>query len=450
MPRRPVVLIHGYSDKGRSFARWSEILQSRGFDVSEVHIANYVSLSNEITIKDIAEGLDRALRARAGLGAEEPFDAIVHSTGMLVIRAWLTGTADRALRLRRLKHLVGLAPASHGSPLAHKGRSWLGAMFKGSRGLGPDFLEAGDEVLQGLELGSAFTWDLAHADLVGPEPAYTLAPDTPYVFTFCGDQGYGGLKSVVNPEASDGTVRWAGCSLDTRKYVFDLTAGGHAPGQRLRVAPFGDQEISLIPVSGMHHGSIVGEPTDELVELVMGALEVDSADRFKAWLTGARERTAATRRGMRRWQQFVIRLVDERSDPVPDWNLQLSGSARGRSSLQSFDLHVHVYQRDPSLRCFHVDLGELRPGELGELHLRLLANSGTELVAYLGEGSEKISADGLRFRKQGKWDARIELTPVLNDPRTRLFHPFTTTLIEMRINREPVPPVGANRVLWWT
>src|ERR1035441_4017414 len=49
---------------------------------------------------------------------------------------------------------------------AHKGRTWLGALLKGGKNpLGPDFLNAGDHVLEGLELGSTFTWDLAHLDL---------------------------------------------------------------------------------------------------------------------------------------------------------------------------------------------------------------------------------------------------------------------------------------------
>ncbi len=85
----PVVLLHGYSDSGASFASWREALEGRGYEATNIHLAEYVSLSNEVTIKDIAEGFDRALRATDGLGAEAPFDAIVHSTGGLVIREWL-------------------------------------------------------------------------------------------------------------------------------------------------------------------------------------------------------------------------------------------------------------------------------------------------------------------------------------------------------------------------
>jgi hypothetical protein len=200
MPRNPLVLIHGYSDHGKSFDRWKGLLEAKGFDVSKVGTANYRTLTNEITIKDLAEGLDRALKAR-GIGEDEPFDALVHSTGMLVIRAWITAYPARLARVRRI---VGLAPATYGSPLAHKGRGWLGAIFKGNKEPGPDFMEAGDRVLDGLELASAFTWDLAHRDLVGENRLYTAAATTPYVFVFCGTQGYSGVRRFVSPPPPTG------------------------------------------------------------------------------------------------------------------------------------------------------------------------------------------------------------------------------------------------------
>src|SRR5512134_758675 len=188
MPKRPVVLVHGYRDQGPSFRRWSDVLTARGFDATTIHLGSYVSLSNEISIKDIAEGFDRALR-ESPLKDGQPFDAIVHSTGMLVVREWLAGTIgtiDRpelaAERQARLKHLIGLAPATFGSPIAHKGRSWLGAIFKGGRQPGPDFMEAGDQVLRGLELGSAYTWDLAHRDFLGEHAVYGRTSATPYPF----------------------------------------------------------------------------------------------------------------------------------------------------------------------------------------------------------------------------------------------------------------------------
>jgi hypothetical protein len=194
--------------------------QKTRLSVEELPVCNYQSLTNEITIKDIAEGFDRALRTHSRIDKDQPFGAIVHSTGMLVLRSWLT---TNPIGLRRLKHLIGLAPATFGSPLAHKGRGFIGAIFKVNKVSGPDFMEAGDLILDGLELGSRFTWDLTHRDFLGEKPFFGKGPDTPYVFIFCGTESYGGVRQLANEPGTDGTVRWAGCSLSTQKITIDLT-----------------------------------------------------------------------------------------------------------------------------------------------------------------------------------------------------------------------------------
>ncbi len=56
-------------------------------------------------------------------------DLVVHSTGALVARHWLTSQyqADQ----HPVRRLVMLAPANFGSHLAHKGRSFPGRVVKG-------------------------------------------------------------------------------------------------------------------------------------------------------------------------------------------------------------------------------------------------------------------------------------------------------------------------------
>jgi len=452
MADRPLVLVHGYSDTYRGFEEWRQILEAWGRGADTMHIGNYVSLSNEVTIKDVAEGFDRALRREAGLGPDDEFDAIVHSTGMLVIRSWLNSYSEGEERRARLKHLVALAPATNGSPLAHKGRSWLGSVFKGSKERGPDFLEAGDEILFGLELGSRFTWDLAHDDLIRDNARFRPGPETPFVFTFCGNRNYGGLRSLfTNESGTDGTVRWAGCALNSRRITVDLRVqpGSDAP-PRLEASTWSNQNHPLILLDGMNHGTIMSRPTRLLQDLVAEALAVETAEEFEAWNRAAEKRSKSAREKVARWQQFVIRVVDERGDPVPDWNAQLYGRPNARRSLREFGLDVHVYKRDPSLRCFHVDLDELEPESLDQLHLRLIASSGTQLVAYHGSGSERVREDGSAMNPEGKWDARISLTPALGkEGGFSLFYPFTTTFVEIRLNREPMPMVGRNDVFWF-
>ncbi|MGH7604940.1 MAG: esterase/lipase family protein [Gemmatimonadaceae bacterium] len=449
MRRNPIVLIHGYSDDGGAFDKWQGLLEQHGYDVAMLHACTYRSLANEVSIKDIAEGFDRALKLQAGLSEDEPFDAIVHSTGMLVIRAWLTAYDDRR---QRLKHLIGLAPATFGSPLAHKGRSWLGALFKGNRHLGPDFMEAGDKVLDGLELASRFTWDLSHLDLLGEETFYGPTRRTPYVFIFSGNQSYGGLRRLVDNEpGSDGVVRWAACPLNTRKIMLDLT---QAPAlerseQRISVAEWRNTDIPLIHIEGKNHGTILSDPGDALIELVDGALQVSSAAAFTEWIDDALERSRPARAKVDEWQQFVIRVVDERGDPVPDYNIQLfrRGTSASDSGIHQFDVDVHTYKGDSSLRCFHVRLSDLDYKRLPNLWVRVIATSGSQLVGYQGFGSEKSSVQ--TTTSDGKWDASLNISSLVDDTGIKFFYPFTTTLVELKLNREPLPLTGKNEVCWF-
>jgi pimeloyl-ACP methyl ester carboxylesterase len=429
MPSYPLLLIHGYSASGDAFDVWRQALAARGRDVTTIHVGNYKTLTNEISIRDLAEGFDRALRATAGLDDDEPFDAIVHSTGSLVLRAWLTHYADRR---DRLKHFIGLAPANFGSPMAHKGRSWLGAIFKGNKTLGPDFLEAGDRVLTGLELGSRFQWDLAHRDLLGDEPFYGPTRKTPYAFVIVGDRGLSGIEQFVSPPASDGVVRWSGCALDLRKIELDLTRAATDAG-RVRVAKWSNTDAPLMFATGVNHSTILSAPTDELVDAVEAALEVNSRPAYEAW----RVQFASERRTPTEHQQFIVRVVDERGDPVSDYNLQLfSWDARGTErTLGPFSDDAHTNGDDASLRCFHVDLEKLKSEKISSLGLRILASSGTELVAYRGIGAD-----------EGDWDGVLDLSALGSGADVTFFYPFTTTFIEITLNREPMPPTGASRL----
>ncbi|MEG4319677.1 MULTISPECIES: hypothetical protein [unclassified Microcoleus] len=459
---RPIVLIHGYSANSTVFGEWEKHLKShyQNPELIVIHTASYKSLTNEITIKDIAEAFDRVLRSY--IEDDQEFDAIVHSTGMLVIRAWLTTYAYAAdvNRRSRLKHLIGLAPANFGSPLAHKGRSWLGSIIKGNKILGPDFIEAGNLILDNLELGSRFTWDLAHIDLIGsaqnkPEHKAYYGEDnnTPYVFIFCGNQGYDRLSALANTPGSDGTVRWAGCALNTRKFIVDLTQD---PSQkkdkpveeRAKPDEHPEQQIDIpvVLVDGHNHNTIVQNPSKDLVELVLEALDVSDRDSFGRWTakTKAHMDILKKEKGAQweEWQQFIIRVVDERLDPVTDWNVQLS-MKKDRDGkevwlYENSDLQVHTYARDKSLRCFHLNLSKLNLESISELCMKLIVSSGTSLVAYYGYGSGKITVEGELQESDGRWDAKLKLDHLLQ-AEVKFFCPFTTTLIEIRLNREPMP-----------
>lgn len=432
----PVLLIHGYSDDGESFKPWCERLGRAGFDARTLRIATWKSLVNELSLADVAEAFARALKVEAGLEVDEPFSVIAHSTGSLVVRAWLAG--DPARR-RRLRHFIGLAPANFGSPLAHKGRSFLGALAKGNREFSEDFLEVGDRVLDALELGSRYTWDLAHRDLLAPGGGwYGNGEGAPWAYVISGTGEYGWVQRLfVNPPGSDGVVRWAGSALDVRKVTVDLSrrSGGDIALEGAR-----SRDVPMAFVEKRHHGAMLGKPTGDLERMVVEALLVRTHDADASWRTrwGTKHRPAA--RDV--WQQFIVRVRDERGDPVNDFNIQLDARYESGASetLADFASDVHAYRKDPSFRSFHVRLQDVRRTRISSLQLRILARTNSRAVGYRGIGSDR--ADG--------WDGALDLSALGPEGAITLFHPFTTTLLEVIVDREPRPYAGKNDVFWFS
>jgi len=480
MPR-PLVLVHGYSADAKAFhpvrAALLAAMEKQEIKLVDINICNYISLNNEITIKDIAEGFDRALGLCAGLKNGEEFDAIVHSTGMLVVRSWLAnygGPLSTNARLKRLKHLVGLAPATWGSPQAHKGRTWLGALVKGDKELGPDFLNAGDRVLEGLELGSEFTWDLSTEDLLGEKPYYGRGDDTPYVTVFIGNAEYTGVSSVANSPGSDGTVRWAGCGLNTRKITVDLTRTG-TDGKRLQMSPWANDrlDIPIIAVDGKSHATILSDPDPTMINLVLKFLGVTTDKEHADWLKEAQAFSANALLQMLKdpgpggilggaekilkkiegepaepaiegWQQFVVLARDEWGDGISDYLMEVHRWDNGQwVKFDQMSMDVHAYGPDQSYRCFYIRLpkGISQPGT--RLCLCINASTGTELMAYRAYTSAKESVE---LSEQAP-PIQLDITNLGPTGQETLFFPFTTTMIEIMINREPVPFDKETRVL---
>ncbi len=439
----PLILVHGYGSSGDAFSKWRAALLAAGRKVEDISIGNYVTLNNEVTVDDIATGFDYRLHER-GLD-RTPFDAIVHSTGMLVMRAWLTASNTSVSRRGLLKHLVALAPATFGSPIAAKGRSLLGRIFEGNKHLGPDFLDSGDLVLSNLELGSEFTWDLAHKDLIDTK-LYGPNNDTPYVFVFDGTDDYGKIAEIFMPGeqlGSDGVVRWSAVALNTRKITLNLGV----PKGGLQWADWSNLlDIPLIPVAGLNHNQIMSEPPQELIDLVMAALKVNSQADFASFhnvnvANAAVVKQAKAKLDKDRWQQFVVHAVDSHGNGITDYSIQIvakSADGKSETTLTDFEEDVHPYAADKSYRCFHVKLDRLPDKVSGKkLFARIIASTGTKLVGYQGYGSGSSAASP----DFGPVDLDLSGYDGSTPGNPSLFYPFTTTLIEIILNREPMPPV---------
>lgn len=161
----PIVLIHGYSSesKGSKSTDIAEIYGTLAKDLTKspfnapvvpVNVSRYVTLDDSISVDDITLAFDRVLKTQHPQLLDSGFNAIVHSTGALVIRNWVRRCSPKPSPVKRIIHLAG---ANFGSGWAHIGESLL---VKWLRFIGQEGAERGLAVLDALELGSSWTIDL--------------------------------------------------------------------------------------------------------------------------------------------------------------------------------------------------------------------------------------------------------------------------------------------------
>ncbi len=75
------------------------------------------------------------------------------------------------------------------------------------------------------------------------------------------------------------------------------------------------------------------------------------------------------------------------------------------------------------------------------------ASSGSRLVTYKGYTSKENKDNQ---NNTGTWQGEINLTDILYDSEKQILQPLTTTLIELRLNHEPVEQgVDANNKVSW-
>jgi hypothetical protein len=192
-----------------------------------VAYVSYASLEDAACFQDFSDKLDEDY---SRLYDQERIDVACHSTGSLVVRAWLQMRLKRQLEAglqptNPVKHLLCFAPANFGSDLAGLGQSFLQKFrmtFSPNERPGDSF-QSGKIVLEDLEPASPFQWDVSVDDLHGPTYFTQEFPPErvcyPFVFA-AGNRPTGIVPDLIPGQrklGTDGTVRICGTSLNTRK-----------------------------------------------------------------------------------------------------------------------------------------------------------------------------------------------------------------------------------------
>jgi hypothetical protein len=468
------VIIHGWSDVSDSFQGLKKRLVAEGVGtVKEILYADYESREDSITFNDVVSGLHDCFRAEGIIDEEgkalKKIDVIVHSTGGLVIRNWIYcyyyKDGDR-IKDCPVEKIVMLAPANFGSPLAHRGKSFLGSLIKGRWKMG-DFLEVGRQLLNGLELASPFQWRLAHQDLLSEKPYFNATQIQ--VTVLVGAKDYEGVRGWVNKPGTDGTVVIAGTSIDTVKVVLDF-ARPDDDGEDY--VPFAWNETNAADdfafgvLKELDHGSIVGESAEggsEVSGHIVTALKASTAAEFRALQKSLEEVTKQTYAETAEdedgnivpahqvYQQFVVHAMDQFGEEVRDFTLEffvlaarkvtdagvindgrIAWKEEAYTQLMNDAMlrEVHTHSIDSSFRRLLVDLEEVKA---------ILTGAATELGEPVVLGMRVYVPD---VDKGIKYDVDALQNIVIVDPRRgegkgmKFFYPNTTTLVELRVRRK--------------
>lgn len=232
MSALPIIILHGWSDNSTSFQPLADWLKTKGFDVVEIFLGDYLSMNDEITLFDLGYAFQLALKKNGIAQKRHSFDLIVHSTGGLVVREYLRqicldpqdGTPDASLT--PVVHVCMLAPANFGSPLAAMGKSVIGRFFKGWSWT--HFAQSGQQVLNALELASPYTFQLGIDDLFN-RSFRVFSPENTIATVIVGTAAYTGIASTMHEDGSDGTVRVSTANLNATYLSIEFPDASNPP-----------------------------------------------------------------------------------------------------------------------------------------------------------------------------------------------------------------------------
>ncbi|TCV97067.1 hypothetical protein EC912_10162 [Luteibacter rhizovicinus] len=346
-----LVFLHGWSvTDTSSYGQLPAALRDRvaqaggSLTVVDIHLSEYVTFVDTVTLDDIVRAFDRALRGLALPDGQ--FDCIAHSTGGPIVHAWLRAQRDRPAGYAplALRHLVMLAPANFGSALAQLGKGTLGRLKAWFGGVEP-----GQRILDWLELGSpeslAQNVDLIHSA--------DFAASGTYLFVLIGDRPdrklYDYINSYTGEDGSDGVVRLAAANLNATHAVLSQDPLTNRLIATITRAP----RTAFKLLAGLAHtgdrGIMAGDPTPPLtVDTVMRCLAVSSPASYAALCAAFSIENAQRDADKVELEpaglfsprvhihdprsMLIVRLADDRGESLSDTQFQLTAGSDGSSN----------------------------------------------------------------------------------------------------------------------
>ncbi len=373
MSRKPLVILHGWSDSDDSFLPLAESIENETQrSVEHIWLGNYVSLDDDVRMRDLVNGLSKAWKERKLPTNSKSVDMIVHSTGALVIRDWMYSEYISQDEKSPVNNLVMLAPANFGSPLAHKGRAFYGRVFKGF-GSKKRF-QTGTHILKALEMASPYSWDLALKDRF---ESNHFGPQGVRATVIVGNRGYRGISSLANESGSDGTVYVSTANLNCEYMQVDFPSLPRKPTIKRYTKSKG--KVAFLIMDDHDHSSIALKDPDHdnnrtLLESIVNAINLGNANAFNEWVDAC---AVQTRKTMDRYaeddddykheyQNTVIRVTDDQGFDVTDYVIEFYRDANLGILDRFTELFnkkavskVHAYSDNSAYKSFMMNCTEL-------------------------------------------------------------------------------------------
>lgn len=360
-----LVFVHGWSV--RSTATYGELParleKDLGLTTKHIFLGKYISFDDSVTLDDLTLALDAALNE---LDIDD-FACFTHSTGGPLMRHWyLKNSQNRA----KLKKLIMLAPANHGSALAQLGKGRLSrikAFFDG--------VEPGQRILDWLELGSEEQWALNLQWL--ETDAWEQGLET---YVIAGDaidsKLYDHLNSYTGEPGGDGVVRVAAANLNYEYVRLEQRSNGELlPVAWKRSAP---TPLCVLPAS--HSGDRIGimtsvklegpHPTLEAIARILPLRNEAHPDQY--WphrAVQAQHNFAHT--------MLVFRVVDDRGELLSDYDLFFTAGPKASPDLlpKGFFVDRQRNSKHPGKLTYFLDHSKISDTPIG-LHIEARPDTG--------------------------------------------------------------------------
>lgn len=430
-----VFLVHGWSVTNTSTYQALHLkLAENGFDLHEVNLGRYVTLENNVEIRDIAKAMHNALKDKLGNTWKQEFHIITHSTGALVTKQWIVyHYNDKFSQYKPLKNVVFLAAPHFGSRLAHHGKAMLAQLkYRG---------DTGKKALTALELGSAFNWNI-NKEWIKPE-TWIRKGIRPY--NIIGDRvEKKGFISRIFPaayeEGSDMVVRAAAGNLNFHR--FELTAETERLKEvgKIERVPFCvlDKYTHSGPTQGIMN-SIKRKSTPQnhlALKLILDCLKATNSTQYDTIRKRFITLTKNTRKKRKPFAQIDFRFLNDQNQPIEDYVFKLGAVKKGRERYSKTVAHAHKNNVTPNHFTVYFDLRNLEPNL--EYFIEFDSSSDSELFSFKPDPL-RITLPAYRISDIIRADQTTQIDVILaREPNKNLFvfHSGTDQNLHVEWNRK--------------